>query len=101
MESGRYLCSDLIVLRVDHTPCGANLEEIWTTGAVVDSEIPLENGASIEMEGGSACFSAVVTGVESHEFGWRIELQFSPLTPWNPDLFRPLHLFDPSSMKKA
>lgn len=101
MQEARYLCADLVVLRLNDAHSIVNLEEIWPSGAIVESEVALESGASVEIEGGEARFSAVITQVESHAFGWRMELHFSPLTPWSADLFRPLHLFDPSRMKKA
>lgn len=68
-----------------------NLEEIWQTGAIVEGEPagprPVTAGfAQIQS------FSGRVLSVEEHEFGWRAEIQFSPLTPWSIELFCPQHL---------
>jgi hypothetical protein len=41
-----------------------------------------------------------VTRAEEHAFGWRLAFEFSPLTPWSIDHFRPEHLFDPAAMLK-
>jgi hypothetical protein len=38
--------------------------------------------------------------VEAHEIGWRFEVAFSPLTPWNPVEFQPAHLLDASALGK-
>jgi hypothetical protein len=99
MDSARYLCSQLVSLKDrSGTPTGnsvVNLEEIWRSGAVLESEQALEDGSRVEIRCGTTFFAAVVTGVEKHEFGWRVEVEFSPMTPWNPEEFQPEHLLDP------
>jgi len=37
--------------------------------------------------------------VEQHEFGWRFEVEFSPMTPWDPAQFQPEHLLDLSEFE--
>jgi hypothetical protein len=46
-----------------------------------------------------ARFHGTVTDVEEHELGWRLELEFSPMTPWSLESFQPEHLLDPSSLE--
>ncbi len=92
MKAQRYLCSELVALRIDSMNFFVNLEEIWRSGAVVESETPVEEGSGVEIRPGAVFFAGKAIRVERHEFGWRVEVEFSPLTPWNPEKFRPLHM---------
>jgi hypothetical protein len=101
MSLQRYLCSQLVVLRNNSDPEATrivNLEEIWKTGAVLESEEAMEEGAKVEIRCGDAFFAGRIVRVEPHELGWRLELEFSPLTPWSPEQFQPQHLLDPSKL---
>lgn len=77
-----------------------NLEEIWTSGAILEAEEPVAEGAEIEIRCESVLFDARIVQVEPHEFGWRFEVEFSPRTPWNPLRFQPQHLLDSSVLAK-
>jgi len=94
MESPRYMCSHLVRFRTNAKESVVNLEEIWATGAVVEAEEPVEKGSRAEIRTEGAFFAGDVTEVERHEFGWRIRLEFSPMTPWRPEEFRPGHLLE-------
>ena len=110
MNSQRYLCSHLVALRNNSEESSvhlvANLEEIWATGAVIESEQPVKEGTNMEMRCGSALFAARVVQAERHEFGWRLQVEFSPLTPWSLEQFEPKHLLhalelDPRDLGKS
>ncbi|MES1262237.1 MAG: hypothetical protein ABUS49_10920 [Acidobacteriota bacterium] len=101
MRPARYLCSHLVTLSRREGAVIVNLEEIYTGGAVLESETPLPADAEVELRCGAVCFAGKVTAAEEHAFGWRISLEFSPRTPWSPDLFRPEHLLDPASIAAA
>jgi hypothetical protein len=88
----RYLCSELVALKVGLTTSTVNLEEIWPEGAVLEAESAVEDGAHVEIRSGDVLLAGRVVRVELHEFGWRVEVAFSPLTPWDPEKFRPQHL---------
>ncbi len=88
----RYLCSELVALKVGSITSTVNLEEIWPEGAVLETEGAVEDGAHIEIRSGEVLLAGRVVGVELHEFGWRVEVAFSPLTPWDPEKFKPQHL---------
>ncbi len=75
-----------------------NLEEICETGAVLECEEAPPEDSQVELRCGSATFFGRLTSVEAHAFGWRAEMEFSPLTPWSLDRFAPEHLFDPSEL---
>ena len=92
----RYLCSDLVTLRIKSVDSIVNLEEIWREGAMLECEDPVEDGAVVQMRCSSACFAGRAIKIERHEFGWRVEVEFSPLTPWNQEKFQPRHMLDVS-----
>jgi hypothetical protein len=73
-----------------------NLEEIWRDGAILESEEAVEDGVAGEMQCGDVLFAARVIEVERHEFGWRVEVEFSPFTPWNKERFQPKHMLEAS-----
>jgi hypothetical protein len=50
------------------------------------------------MHTGAVRFHGTVIEVERQELGWRVELEFSPMTPWSPEHFTPEHLLDPASL---
>jgi hypothetical protein len=100
MNPQRFLCSQLVALRNNSIKAIVNLEEIWGNGAVLESEEPVEEGSRIEIRCGSAFFAGRIVQVVRHEFGWRLEVEFSPLTPWNPEEFQPAHLLDVSELGK-
>lgn len=94
MTPHRYLCSHL----VDLGDRFVNLEEIWTTGAVLEAETAVTRGAEVELRCGATVLKGRIVEVEPHEFGWRFEVEFSAATPWRPEEFRPDHLLDPSAL---
>jgi hypothetical protein len=102
MNPQRYLCSQLVALKNNREESAVtivvNLEEIWSNGAVLESEEPVEQGAMVEIRCGEAFFAGRIVQVEHHEVGWRLEMEFSPLTPWSPEHFRPKHLLDVSKL---
>lgn len=88
----RYLCSELVALKIGSTTSTVNLEEIWPEGAILEAEDAVEDGAHIEIRSGDVLLAGRVVQVELHEFGWRVEVAFSPLTLWDPEKFKPQHL---------
>lgn len=94
MNSQRYMCSHLVRFRMHSLERVVNLEEIWETGAILESEEPVEEGIRAEIRSENAFFAGDVIEVEKHEFGWRVRLEFSPMTPWRPELFRPDHMLE-------
>jgi hypothetical protein len=108
MNLQRYLCSQLAELRISTAEPGllqdanriVNLEEIWTSGAVLESQEPAQEGARVEIRCGTAFFAGTIVHVERHEFGWRVEMEFSPMTPWNAKQFQPEHLLDISKISE-
>jgi hypothetical protein len=104
MTPQRFLCSQLVALTDGSSETAGdrivNLEEIWVTGAILEAETTVMRGAPVELRCGPAVFRGRVVEVEPHEFGFRVEVEFSPKTPWRPEEFRPDHLLDPSMPRK-
>jgi hypothetical protein len=99
MNPQRFFCSHLVALRNNSIESTVNLEEIWKNGAVLESETPLEKGSRVELRCGRAFFAGRIVRVEAHEIGWRFEVEFSPMTPWDLDEFQPEHLLDVSEWR--
>jgi hypothetical protein len=96
MNAPRYLCSELVTLRVSSIGSIVNLEEIWREGAILECEDAVEDGVAVEMQCGDVVFAGRVIQVERHEVGWRVEVEFSQGTPWDQERFQPRHMLDAS-----
>ena len=77
-----------------------NIEEIWETGVVLESEAEMAVGVAAALAAGDAAFHGRTKEVQKEDFGWRVEMEFSPETPWLPERWRPDHLLDPAVLKQ-
>jgi hypothetical protein len=55
-------------------------------------EVPLN--AHVEIHCGRTFFAGKITHIDAHDAGFRLSMEFSPLTPWSLERFRPEHLLD-------
>ena len=104
----RLLCSDLVTLllhgpRVATRELTAVLEEISVHGACVQLEdaIPLETSVRFlfaRSAGGNDLTGTVIRCAQQPGLGYFAEIQFSPGCTWSPELYRPMHLFDPRDL---
>jgi hypothetical protein len=101
MAPVRYLCSHLMTVRWEEGAIVANLEEISATGAVLESEVELPAGTTVELRSGATYFEGEIQKAEEHDFGWRITVELSPFTPWSVERFRPEHLLDLTTLPEA
>jgi len=90
----RFLCSQLVTLRWSDQSRTVNLEEISRTHAILDSDESLPLNTQTVLVAHGRKLHGTITAADVYEFGWRIRLNFSPLTPWSPDVFVPDHLLD-------
>jgi hypothetical protein len=60
----------------------------------MEAEEPFPTLVPAEIRADGTTFCGRLIKVDRHEFGWRIEMQFSPMTPWSTEKFRPEHLLD-------
>ena len=99
MTEKRYMCSDLFRMRGTGGWTGwANLEEIWGSGAVLDSETPIAVGQKLLLRKKPGKLWAAVTDCSEYEFGYRVELKFLFDYVWTPKVFEPDHLLDPTQI---
>lgn len=94
MDDPQFLCSHLITLQDDGNRMTANLERIWSTGATVNSEEPVEPGTELYLPDLQA--HARVTFAEEDDAGHYLDLEFTPPYQWTRAQFEPQHLTDPS-----
>jgi hypothetical protein len=99
MAAPRYLCSHLVRLFVDGHEQWVNLEEIWEGGAVLECEEAVTAGAFAKVLAEEAVFAGRIKAAEAHEFGWRVEIEFSPLTQWTIERWKPEHALDPAKLR--
>jgi hypothetical protein len=76
-----------------------NLEEIGRKDAILDTDEPLPESTRVTLHAGNVRFHGTVTLSEKHQFGWRVRIEFSPMTPWSLETFEPEHLLDPADLK--
>jgi hypothetical protein len=95
----RYLCSQLVRLVVGGREQWVNLEEIWAAGAMLDSEAAVDAGVSAEISTGDVRYPGRVIAAEPYEYGWRVEMAFSPGNRWSIERWRPEHAFDPETLR--
>ena len=98
---GRVLCSELLKLHLQskagrERELTINLEEIWSSGALfqTDARIPLFTplrfaGGGFEFRG-QAISRTLIKGL-----GYFIEMRFYPSCTWSEQKYRPKHLFNP------
>jgi len=100
MSSARYLCSQLVRLALPDLPeQWVTLEEIWDDGAMLECEAEVELRASATISADEVSFTGRITAVDRHEFGWRVEITFSPSTPWTVEKWLPEHAIDPKTLE--
>jgi hypothetical protein len=95
------LCSEILNLhlqpRVGRTrKLKANLEEIWSSGALLRTDARIHEFTSLWFVGGDCKFRGeVIAGTVSKGLGYFIEMRFHPDCKWSERKYRPKHLFNP------
>jgi hypothetical protein len=92
----RVLCAELVELQwkgIDGCKehCTANLEELWRTGATLDLEQPLPDGAWLRISHPKADFRARLLYCQPNLTGYSAGVVFDSSTPWEPSTFLPEH----------
>lgn len=99
----RYLCSDLVEVEIRghagrQTNVIGNLEEIWSSGAVLLLEIPVPRRSRLAFRCRQTLFHATVTSCARQFLGYFVELRFDAGWRWSRRKVRPKHLFDPATL---
>jgi hypothetical protein len=99
----RFLCSDLVKLRWrdarnNHSEMVV-LENISTSGASVQSEASIAEGADVLMRCGKCEFRGVVRSCYWRDDGYFIGIAFDTDSKWSKAKYKPKHLLDPREVR--
>ena len=101
------LCSEILNLRLQPRlgsdrrerrgrKLKANLEEIWSTGALLLTDSHIRRFTSLSFVGGGRTFHGeVIAGTLFTGLGYFVEVRFRPDCTWSERSYRPQHLFNP------
>lgn len=90
----RTLCSELVEIECTAAAelrVTANLEEIWQSGATLETESCLPENESIVLVRGDVRLAGRVLYCQPTITGYSIGIQFQPHSYWRPSLFMPAH----------
>ncbi len=98
------LCSEILNLHLQprhgrerrERKLKANLEEIWSSGALLLTDSRIQQSTSLWFEGGGRKFyGEVIAGTLFRGLGYFVEIRFRPDCKWSERNYRPQHLFNP------
>jgi hypothetical protein len=95
------LCSEILNLRLQsgagrERELKVNLEEIWSSGALFLTDVPIRSFTPLRFAGGSYEFRGkVIARTLLGGLGYFIEIRFHPGCTWSEQKYRPKHLFNP------
>jgi hypothetical protein len=98
---GGMLCSEILNLRLQsgaglERELKVNLEEIWSSGAMFLTDVPIRPFTSLWFSGGGSEFRGeVIARTLFRGLGYLIEMRFHPSCTWSEQKYRPKHLFNP------
>ncbi len=100
----RFLCSDLVMLRWSDDERRRHeetvvLENISTSGACVQAEVPVTESARVTLLCGSAEFHGYVRSCYLRDDGYFIGIAFDADSKWSKAKFQPEHLVDPRTVR--
>jgi len=72
-----------------------NLEDISSSGACLNCEVPIAVGTPVHMKHGKGLLLGRVKYCVYREVGYFVGVEFDEGSRWNQRNFRPMHLFDP------
>lgn len=96
------MCSEILSLHLQAREERAhelkvNLEQIWPSGALFQTEVPIRPLTSLWFAGGGYQFRGhVVAQSLINELGYFVEMGFHPSCVWSERKYRPKHLFNPA-----
>lgn len=98
---GAVMCSEILSLVLqsrEGRECRlkVNLEEIWSSGALFQTDVPIRPFTSVWFAVGGCEFRGQVIARELFiGLGYFIEMRFHPGCLWSEHKYRPKHLFNP------
>jgi len=97
----RIWCSQMLRLHLQYRSgrprrLNANLEEIWSSGALFLTGVRIPPLTRLWFDcGGSEFHGKVIARTFSERLGYFVEMRFDPGNRWSEREFRPKHLFNP------
>ena len=97
----KMLCSEIVNLHVQvgagrDRELKANLEEIWTAGAILWTDVRIRQCTSLWFRGGGfELRGQVVAQKLLRGLGYLVEMRFHPGCGWSKQKYRPKHLLNP------
>ncbi len=100
----RYLCSDLVILRWSDEARRRReetvvLENISTSGACVQAEVPVDENSEVTLLCGEAEFHGYVRSCYLRDEGYFVGIAFHADSHWSKAKFQPAHLLDPRTVQ--
>jgi hypothetical protein len=100
----RFLCSDLVTLRWSDGPRRERretvvLENISASGACVQAEVVVSEGARVRLGCGNVEFSGYVRACYRRDDGYFVGIAFDEDSKWSIAKFKPEHLLDPRKVR--
>lgn len=102
----RMMCADMVeVFWRDQAGKGrramALLEDIALSGACLQLETPIPDGAMVQWHSPNQEFRGRVRYCVYREIGYFAGVEFIASSRWSKSAFRPRHMFDPRRLSKA
>ena len=99
----RMLCADLLEIswqdregKIKRTQ--AVLEDISTSGACLQVEVPVPIGAALRWRSPKKEFSGAVRYCVYREIGYFVGVEFDEASKWSSKSYQPQHLLDPETL---
>ena len=95
------LCSEILNLYLQprvgrERKLTANLEEIWSSGALLRTDARIREFTSLWFVGGGCKFRGeAISAALSESLGYFVEMRFHQDCRWSTRKYRPQHLFNP------
>ena len=102
----RLMCAQLVTVIVTdhagpHDEVIANLEDISPSGACIQFETAVQQGADVEIICSDCHLKGKVRYCRCVEIGYDVGVEFLERGSWNRDRFEPEHLLDLSSARRS
>jgi PilZ domain len=99
----RMMCADMVEVcwrERSGKSCTATalLEDISTSGACLQLEVPVPLGVEIQWMSPRQDFKGCVRYCVYREIGYFVGVEFEPASRWSKKTFTPQHLLDPQSL---
>jgi hypothetical protein len=101
----RMMCADMVEVRWrdrsgKERGATAILEDISTSGACLQLELPIPLGVEIQWEAPQQRFQGYVRYCVYREIGYFVGVEFDASFKWSKKAFRPKHFLDPQTLVK-